>query len=140
MQIRKILVPVDGSDHSQRAAEYAADFARLVGGEVVLLICRMSIPPILGQAAYDQARNSLAAQAEAVLEPCRNLLRARGVSFADRVLEGKAEVAIVDAADYERCDLIIMGSRGHSELEGPLPGSVTHRVLQLASCPVMVVR
>jgi len=50
------------------------------------------------------------------------------------------EVAIVDAADYERCDLIIMGSRGHSELEGLLLGSVTHRVLQMASCPVMVIR
>ncbi|BFR47644.1 universal stress protein [Nitratidesulfovibrio sp. HK-II] len=140
MQIRKILVPVDGSDYSQRAAEYAADFAKLVGAEVVLLICRMSIPPILGQTAYDQARNSLVAQAEEVLEPCRKLLRERGVPFADRVLEGKVEVAIVDAADYERCDLIIMGSRGHSELEGLLLGSVTHRVLQMASCPVMVIR
>ena len=100
----------------------------------------MSIPPILGQVAYDQARNSLVAQAEEVLEPCRRLLRERNVPFADRVLEGKVEVAIVDAADYERCDLIIMGSRGHSELEGLLLGSVTHRVLQMASCPVMVIR
>lgn len=140
MQIRKILVPVDGSEHARRATVYAAEFAAMVHASVLLVHSRMSIPPLLGQAAYDEVRNSLNARAESLLEPYREILRGAGISFEDRILEGPAETAIVDAVRAEKCDHIILGSRGVSELEGLLLGSVTRRVLQLAPCPVTVVR
>lgn len=140
MEIRKILVPVDGSGHSVKAASYAAEFAKLVGASIVLVHSRMSIPPLLGQSAYDEARTALNARAERLLDPYRATLREAGVEFVDRILEGTAETAIVEAARIEKCDLVIMGSRGVSELEGLLLGSVTRRVVQLAPCPVTVVR
>lgn len=140
MEIRKILVPVDGSEHSHHAAVYAAEFATLVNGSVLLVHSRVSIPPLLGQAAYDEVRNALNARAERLLDPYRDLFRKAGVAFEDRILEGPAETAIVDAVRAEKCDHIIIGSRGVSELEGLLLGSVTRRVLQLAPCPVTVVR
>ncbi len=47
---------------------------------------------------------------------------------------------IIETAEDMKCDLIIMGSRGRSEIEGLLLGSVTHKVLTLAKIPVLVVR
>lgn len=140
MQIKKILVPVDGSEYSRKATAYAADFAKLVGAEIVLLNCRMQVPPMLSSEAYEQAKLSLTNRSSELLEPFREQLRKLGVTFTDRILEGPVEDAIVQLADFEKCDQIIMGSRGHSDLEGLLVGSTTHRVLQIAACPVTVVR
>ncbi len=140
MQIKKILVPVDGSEYSVKAARYAGEFAKLVGAEVLLMNCRMQVPPMLSSEAYDQAKHGLTVRANELLEPYRGMLRDMGVPFTDKVLEGPVEDAIVQLADFDKCDVIIMGSRGHSELEGLLVGSTTHRVLQVAACPVTVVR
>lgn len=140
MQIKKILLPVDGSEYSVKATDYAADFAKLLGAEIVLLTCRMQVPPMLSSDAYEQAKTSLTNRSNEMLEPFRGMLRKAGVSYVDKILEGPVEDAIVQLADFEKCDLIIMGSRGHSDLEGLLVGSTTHRVLQIAACPVTVVR
>ncbi|OPX38427.1 MAG: hypothetical protein B1H13_11325 [Desulfobacteraceae bacterium 4484_190.3] len=68
------------------------------------------------------------------------MFREKGVPFSDRILEGSPGNMIAEAARIENCDMIIMGSRGRSDFEGLLLGSVTHRVLQAAECPVLVVR
>jgi nucleotide-binding universal stress UspA family protein len=47
---------------------------------------------------------------------------------------------ICDVARIEKCEMTIVGSRGRSDLKGPLLGSAAHRVLQQATCPVLVVR
>lgn len=140
MQIQKILVPVDGSGFSEKAALYAADFALLVGAEIILLNCRMQVPSVLSPDAYDQARTGLSVRSDQLLGAYREIMVKAKVPFTDRILEGPVEDTIVQVAEIEQCDLIIMGSRGHSELEGLLVGSTTHRVLQAAPCPVTVVR
>jgi len=140
MQIQKILVPVDGSEYSDKAAQYAADFAKLVDANVLLLNCRMQVPPMLGPTSYEEAKQGLTARAEEVLAPYKKIMKKAGVVYTATVLEGPVEEAIVQLADAEQCDLIIMGSRGHSDLEGLLVGSATHRVLQITNCPVTVIR
>ncbi|MFR0875738.1 MAG: universal stress protein [Bilophila wadsworthia] len=56
------------------------------------------------------------------------------------VLHTSTAEGIIETAEDMKCDLIVMGSRGRSDIEGLLLGSVTHKVLTLATVPVLVVR
>lgn len=140
MNIKTILVPVDGSDHSRRSAAYAADLAGTVGGEILLMHCHRRFPSVLGEPYYQKVVDEILEGANELLEPYRQVMRDAGVGFTEKILERPAAAAILDVAKTEGCDLVVMGSRGRTDLEGLLLGSVTHRVLEAAPCPVLVVR
>ncbi len=140
MKIKKILVPIDGSDYSTQAAAYAANLAGLIGAEILLLHCHKPFPVVLGEPYFQNAISKIMKKSNKRLEPARKLLQEAGVSFADRILEGPAADTICEVAKIEQADMIVMGSRGRSDLEGLLLGSCTHRVLKTAPCPVLVIR
>ncbi|SIO32358.1 universal stress protein [Halodesulfovibrio marinisediminis] len=140
MKIEKILVPVDGSDFSLKAVEYAAEFAPMVGASVVLLTCRLEVTSLLSKELYEKAIKDLDGHAQALLEPYKEIFSKAHVPVTDMVLGGTPEDAILQVAKGEDCDMIIMGSRGYSDIKGLFLGSTTHRVLQLAECPVTVIR
>jgi nucleotide-binding universal stress UspA family protein len=140
MNIKSVLVPVDGSEHSSRSAGYAADLAGTLGGEVVLMHCHRRFPSVLGEPYYQKVVDEILEEANELLEPYRETMRDAGVPFTEKILERPAAAAILEVAGTEGCDLVVMGSRGRTDLEGLLLGSVTHRVLEAAPCPVLVVR
>lgn len=139
-RFRKILLPVDGSSYSMDATRQAAAIAGWCDAEVVLVHCRDRVPEFIGAPYYQRLLDEAQAAAERLLAPYREMLEAAGVRFEARVLEGDPAKNIVTAAGVEGCDLIVMGSRGHTELEGLFLGSVSHRVLNTAPCPVLTVR
>ena len=140
MQLKRILVPVDGSDYSMRAAEYSLELAKLIDGEIFLLHCRKALPAVLGEPYYQKAVDDIMEQSNALIEPYQDLFQNIGIKFTHRILEGQPSDIISEVAEIEKCDMIVMGSRGHTNLEGLLLGSITHRVLHIAPCPVLVVR
>ena len=140
MQGNTILLPVDGSQHAMRAAEYAIDLARLMKGRILLLHCHRSFPKVIGEPYLQTIISRTLEDAQACLRPYSDCLRQTGVPFDERVMEGPAGDAIVQIVTIENYDLIVMGTRGRNDLQGLLLGSVTHRVLQTAPCPVLVVR
>ena len=140
MNIKTILVPVDGSDHSERSTAYAADFAGTVGGGIILMHCHRRFPSVLGEPYYQKAVSQTLKEANELLAPFRKLFQEKQVDFTERLLEGPPRQAVAEVAKHEQCDLIVIGSRGLSDLEGLFLGSVTHRVLRVAPCPVMVIR
>ncbi|MEJ2164153.1 MAG: universal stress protein [Desulfobacterales bacterium] len=140
MELKKILVPVDGSVSSMRAAGYAAELARAMKSEILLMHCHKSFPVVFGEPYFQKAVDKIIKKSNALLEPYRKILQDAGVGFSDKILEGPAAEAICKVAKIEKLDMIVMGSRGRSDLEGLLLGSCTHRVLSTAECPVLVVK
>ena len=140
MLVKKILVPVDGSVHSINAVEYSIFLAKQFDCQVLLLHCHRRFPSYLGEPELQKVIDKTLEEANRLLEPCRHLYQTAGINVAELLLEGPARNAIPDVAAIENIDLIIMGSKGKSDLEGLMLGSVTHKVLHLAPCPVLVVR
>lgn len=140
MELKTIVLAVDESDESWAAAEFAAGLARQTKADVVLLHCYRPVPRILGTPNFENMADRLAVHAEEVLKPYRHFLEREGVAFKALGVPGRRAQVIADTAKGEKAGLIVMGSRGKTDLEGLLLGSITHQVLQIAPCPVTVVR
>ena len=140
MDIKKILVAVDGSEHSMRAAEYAANLVKPMGAEIILAHCHKHYPVLLGEPYFQKAIDKINKEAQQLMKPYLELLEEKGIPHTERILEGSPAEMISDVARTEKVDMIVMGSRGLNDLEGLLLGSVTHRMLKIAPCPVLVIR
>jgi len=140
MKLKKFLVPVDGSDYSMRAAKYAAELTDFTNGEIILMHCHRPFPVVLGEPYFQNAINKIMEKSNKLIEPYRKLFQETGTSFIEKILEGPAANAICEVAKIEKLDMIVIGSRGRNKLEGLLLGSCTQRVLNMAPCPVLVIR
>jgi nucleotide-binding universal stress UspA family protein len=141
--IHRILSPVDFSESSRRALEYALDLARRRGAEVTVMhVAARTLPPLSALAAYASAaleggvrerlRRDLLEELRRFVEPAAQDVR---VKYA--VEEGNVVGSIVEMAG--RADLLVLGTHGHGEVEGVILGSVAEKALHRAPCPVLTV-
>jgi len=144
---KTILVPVDGSDHSRKALEFACDLAKGQGGELRLLHVPQSPHKDTtlafggGSVALHASREELEKAGAKVLEAAKRAAQERGCDVAGAdVAPGDPAQAILDQAQEHGADMIVMGSRGVSDLAGLLLGSVSHKVNHLAPCTCITVR
>ena len=144
-----ILVPVDGSEHSFKAVDMAADLARVKQSEVHLLhvATHQEVPDGVKEwARVEHVMDSPSwvvesGAAENLLNSALNRLRGNGVDEADQVIEyGNVARTIIDFARHNDIDMIVMGTRGYSDLQGLVMGSVGHKVSHAAPCTVVTVR
>ena len=143
MSFRKILVPVDFSDHSARALETARELAKALDSKLLLLHCYQVNPGavspygIVLPEGFDREVREAAARR---LDEWRDKAAADGVDVEARLSSTFPSMGIVDAATEEKADLVVMGTRGLSGLKHVLLGSVAERVLRTAHCPVLTVK
>lgn len=137
IEIRKILAPVDFSDPSSRALDYAAAIARQLGAEVILVHVAEPPPfsPDLTQSHGYEDR--VTAYAEKNLAELVKQHVDQGVKTRYVTRFGKAYEEIVAAAEAESADLIVMATQGHSGLTHLLIGSTTERVVRSSPIPVL---
>ncbi|MCD4741489.1 MAG: universal stress protein [Desulfobacteraceae bacterium] len=138
MEIKKILNPVDGSDHSMRATEYAIKLAKLMNAEIILLHCHARFPTILAEPNFQKAVNQITKAAEELVKPIVEMLEQDEVKFDVRFLEGNPGNRIPEVVTIEKIDMIVMGSRGVTNFSGLVLGSVAHQVLHKADCPIFI--
>jgi nucleotide-binding universal stress UspA family protein len=135
-----LLVAVDQSEQSDRAVEMARDLARRSGGSVKLLHVREHTV-VVGRGPGVQETEGPEEVGE-LLEKEVGVLKDAGVPVTTeirRAVAGAAAREIVDAAKTASADLIVMGSRGRSELTAVLLGSNAYKVVHLSDRPVLVV-
>lgn len=139
--IKKILLPVDGSENSKRAMEQAKNLSKIMGAEIVLLYVTGAIPHFVQGTALKEAEKTQKEEAIQVLAPFQSFLADYKVEYSLSVLPGhQVWSKIIKVGETEECDLIVMGSRGRGDWEGAMLGSVTHKVLAHCDLPVLVVR
>ena len=137
--IKNVLVPVDGSEGADRAIEQAIMIAKMCDAKINFLyvadINQLAINAVLSDAILD----SVTKAGNVILERAMEMVP-EGIlkeSFSDT---GAPAVVVLDFAESNNIDLIIMGSRGLGVVKGVLLGSVSQYVVEQAKCPVMVVK
>ena len=143
LDIKRILVPVDFSANSQRALDYAHGLALKFDAALHLVhVCEvpsMMTPALDAYAiAYTDWSQRLGHEAEKQLVAITTTLG--DVRVTTEVLFGFPARTIVDAADTNKADLIVMGTHGHGAVMHMLMGNVAERVVRTAACPVLTVR
>jgi len=150
LQIRSLLVPVDFSAGSDRAARWATDLAARFGASVTLLHVvelprgldpaslvnpggsdTIAMVPI-GEWAKDSAERRLARLARS--------LRFQGISVDHEIVQGAPVQSILADAEARHPDAIVMGTHGRTGLAHAFMGSVAERVVRAATCPVITLR
>ena len=141
LRLKKILVPIDFSETSRKAVQYAVSFAKQFKAELHLLhiVEPTPAPPevvyLESAAIYTEAREV----AEKQLAEWRTAAAAETITKAT-VRNGIAHREIVRAASELKADLIIVGTHGRTGLTHLFMGSTAERVIREATCPVLVVR
>lgn len=136
-----ILLAVDGSDHSMRAAQQAGELARAVKPQIVRIVVAFEpIPDYFGQPNLQQAIDARLQEANAILQKAQAALGEIEGDVHTELIEGSPAEAIIDVARTRNSAVIIMGSRGLSGIAEMMLGSTSHKVVSHAPCPVLIVR
>lgn len=145
----KILVPIDGSKASVRAAKKAVEEIGKEGGSIKLLtVIDADLYSNLGNVVMNQGyvqayNNDLVAlyreNSDKLLDEIIDQLDAKELTVEKEITIGEPYVQILETAENEKVDLIIMGNRGFSKIKRFFIGSVTQRVISEAPCPVLVI-
>jgi len=135
---KKILVAIDGSTYSQLALPTAIEMAKKFDAEILVVHIREHERGRAVVFSTESPAEGVRLFAEAVKTVRENGVAAKGE--LREVAAGHAAKAIIEAAEANAIDLIVMGSRGLSDVQALMLGSVTHKVMQTAEIPVLVVR
>jgi nucleotide-binding universal stress UspA family protein len=141
--MERLLLAVDGSDHSNRAAALAGELSTCLGAtvDVVNVVPDRSAEIAKGMAYYGDVEAVYTTQREvdkaiglrAAENAAKRVVDAGGSVGSVEVAIGQTAAEIVRAADAVDADAIVMGRRGHGDIGGLLMGSVSHKVAHLTS-------
>jgi len=139
----KILLAVDGSEYSRKAAKFLIKQRAMLGRSPDVIVLNVDRP--LGRAltlevGVDAAARYHAETSEAALRPVATILKRARIAFREVAAVGDPASVIARMAKSEARDLIVMGSRGHGALGNLLLGSVATRTIARSLLPVLIVR
>ena len=140
MSTKNILIPVDGSANSLRALKHAAERFRETSHVQLLLLNVQPSLPASRHVPKSMIKEHQQRMSEEALGPARALAERLGVMFDCYVRVGDPAEVIATFAQRTRCREIIMGTRGLGRVRGLLLGSVTTKVIHLATAPVTLVK
>ncbi|TGE31533.1 universal stress protein [Desulfosporosinus sp. Sb-LF] len=140
---KKILVPTDASEHSRRALRTAIQLAESFQAEVELLHVSYTPQAYWGYTisyGITVTQEQLDENGELALEATLMGMDRAQVVINKRIESGHPVSVILERIKTESIDLVVMGSHGYGPISGSVLGSVSQRVLQRASCPVLIIK
>ena len=142
--IKKILVPIDFSEHSTNILQTACHFAEKLSANLILIyvvedlssLYRFSIPHI----SFDQLEGEMMQSADTKMENFLTENINPAIVYKSKIISGPVAEEIINAATTEHADMIIIGTHGYKGMEKMLMGSVAAKVVHSAPCPVLTLR
>jgi nucleotide-binding universal stress UspA family protein len=140
----KILIPVDGSAYALHAVEYVVRNAATWKESPQLLLLNVQWNVAAGNVklfiSQETINDYYREQGMAALQSARAALDAAALPYQYHISVGTPAEAIVQYADQQNVDQIVMSKQGQGGLQSLLLGSVVNKVLHLAKCPVVLVK
>jgi nucleotide-binding universal stress UspA family protein len=139
--VKRIVVGVDGSDAGKHAVEWTARLAKAMRSEVIAVYALdipVALPDPYTMPLYLDDKVRAGIEKDLVTKWCRPLKTA-GVRFRAVLQDGRPASVILDLADKEKADLVVVGRRGRGEVAELLLGSVSHEVVLHSRRPVLLV-
>jgi nucleotide-binding universal stress UspA family protein len=137
--IKNILVPLDGSKNSFKALTKAIYLAKKCDASITALyVLRVAYdnPNLL---YVPQTQNELK-KVEKFLDTAKKQVSKNSIGFKKKTLFGHEAKQIVDFAQKQKFDLIVMGARGHGRIKQMILGSISNTVVHSSKIPVLVVK
>ena len=141
-EVKKILIPTDGSDYSIRAAEYGISIAKMLKAEimVVYVMDTVVLDQIAKASEREDVEKELNQDGQQYINYILSLAKKENVKAASLLAKGRPVEQIVNLAKGLKMDLIVMGTYGRRGAERILMGNVAERVIEYAPCPVLVLK
>ncbi len=144
MEIKKILVPIDFSEYSLKALDYAVEFAQVFKAKIFLVyVIEPMVYPTdfsMGQIAVPEITDDIGAKAEKDLEELIETKIGGKVKAEKIIRTGRPFLEIIETAAEVDADLIIIAIHGLTGMEHLLFGSTAEKVVRKAPCPVLTLR
>lgn len=141
--MKRILIPVDGSDAALRAVKTAIEAALGRASRPDVRLVTVQAPILSGNVTRfftaEMIESYYREEGEKALVSARKMLEEAGIDYQEKVLVGHIAQAIIQYAEEEDCDHIYMGTRGLGAVTSVVMGSVTHKIIALSHVPVTLV-
>jgi nucleotide-binding universal stress UspA family protein len=136
----KVLVVVDGSEYSMNAAEYAISITKEYGAQLIALhVITSDVSTITS--TFSPQMEEIKKNAQEFFDKIRHKGGNWDIPLRTELIASSSVVGgIIDFAEKENIDLIVVGTRGRSGLKRLLLGSVASGIVNYAHCPVMIVK
>jgi nucleotide-binding universal stress UspA family protein len=145
IQLKKILVPIDGSSYSMKAAKYAIEVAKLQKAQIVCIyvIAKLSYGYEYAGSLFDEHIEDIKNQSQSWFNQVNKMGENAGLKNIETdILINVLSItdAIISYASNNSIDLIVIGTKGRTGIDRFLLGSVASGVVKHAHCPVFIVR
>ncbi len=139
-EIKRILVPLDGSKNSINGLEEAIRIAKPVNASITGLCIIPTSPPITMPGIQSGFMDHMTDAAAKVMTDAKKMTSRHGIGFNGKLLYGIATIDIADFANKKKYDLVVIGSHGRSGIKEMFLGSVSNAVIHKSKVPVLVVK
>jgi nucleotide-binding universal stress UspA family protein len=135
----KILVPLDGSNNSNRGLDKAIDIAKLSGAEITGFYV-FQLPLVAGIKYTKKMRDDSQNKAVKAIGPAMKKVQQSGITFKHKTSGGHIGSDIVKFANKGKFDMIVIGARGIGGAKEAFLGSTSNYVLHKTKTPVLVIK
>ncbi|MEF3078742.1 universal stress protein [Winogradskyella poriferorum] len=140
--MKKIIIPVDFSQHSEYALEAGAALAKQHNAELIVMHMLELSESIFSTSGSEKSEETafMLMVTNKNFEEFLDKPYLEGITVTPLIKHHKVLKEVSEVASYEKADLVIMGSRGHSEHDGVFTGSNTEKVVRYSDTPVLVIK